>query len=119
MRAGPWVALVAIGCTGTEPEDKGVPDDTGADADPDDDTDTDADTDADVDEDSLSGTVIHTRVEDGVDVCNEAVDLSGTPYTGACPGCDFAFDITATPNGAIGDCTPVEFVSPIFDWTDY
>ncbi|HJN72758.1 MAG TPA: PPC domain-containing protein [Myxococcota bacterium] len=78
--------------------------DTDADSDTDTDTDTDADADADADTDAdtdqgysgFTGTVNYVTTDNGEIACDSVISLSGTPYTGTCSGCDFAFLIDAT-----------------------
>ncbi len=65
-------------------------DDTGADP-ADADTDTDADTDADAY--NFVGSVTVSSTFGGEVVCDASADLTGTPYTGDCEGCDFAVEI--------------------------
>jgi hypothetical protein len=55
---------------------------------------------------SLQGTSTRTRTVDGIEACSETHELAGTPYTGDCPGCLFAFEITATAPQGSGDCPP-------------
>jgi len=45
---------------------------------------------------NLSGTMRYARTLDGVEVCSVDFAITGTPYTGDCEGCDFAFDMTVT-----------------------
>jgi hypothetical protein len=47
-----------------------------------------------VDDERLVGKVEYTQRFDGAARCDLEVSLKGTPYTGDCEGCDFAFDIT-------------------------
>jgi hypothetical protein len=76
--------------------------DTDSDTDADTDSDTDADTDADTDTDTgvptgLTGTVQLDVVDaSGKSLCDTTLTLTGTEYTGSCPGCDFAYDVEST-----------------------
>lgn len=55
---------------------------------------------------SIDGTVSYTYSENGATVCDAQSAFTGTPYTGACPGCDFAFSIDGeyTANNSTDDC---------------
>ena len=72
--------------------------DTDTDADSDTDSDTDADTDTDTDTDSdtdLSGTIeFRAGNHNNPNACETTIELAGTPYSGDCPSCDFAFAVT-------------------------
>jgi hypothetical protein len=106
MRRSGWLVLaIAVGC-----HDKGNPcldglqcgdTDADTDADSDADVDTDSDSDSDADTDAtpvrLDGTLTFVRTVGGVQACDEDVDVRSTGvHAGDCPGCDFAFDVTAT-----------------------
>lgn len=88
---------------------------TDADADTDTDADADVDTDADADL-PLSGrvdqwfvgyTVLEPVFDGPYTLCDSSYTLTGTDYTGACPGCDFVFEITSTPDAALPEtCSP-------------
>lgn len=57
--------------------------------------------------DSFSGTSTYSTAYDGVTACDSESTVTGTPYTGTCDGCDFAFAITttATRDDSTADCT--------------
>ncbi len=48
------------------------------------------------DDGNLAGTMRYARTLDGVEVCSVDFALGGTPYTGTCEGCDFAFEVDVT-----------------------
>jgi hypothetical protein len=56
--------------------------------------------------DSLSGEVAFSMSTDGTTTCDTVVALEGTPYTGSCFDCAFAFEVsaTATAENVIDDC---------------
>ncbi|MEQ1565688.1 MAG: hypothetical protein ABMA64_08625 [Myxococcota bacterium] len=115
-----WVAVVlAVGCAG----DEGQKDTPQTNPDGDADTDADADSDADVDTDvthttepygSMSGQVIVDLEVDGDNRCHAIVDLAGSPYTGDCPGCTFAFSVESSVTENQGNCA----LSPARTWTE-
>ena len=96
---GPSAFLfVIVGCTKAEVDSASESD---ADTDAETDTDTDADTDSDTDSDTDTDTdtdfeaTLHLRVADDTTVvCDTTIELRGTPYTGSCPGCDYAYEVT-------------------------
>ena len=45
---------------------------------------------------TLEGTIAYTHTFDGAVTCSVDLALTGTPYTGTCEGCDFAFDVVST-----------------------
>lgn len=45
---------------------------------------------------TFGGALTYVTRLDGAVVCDADIDLYGTPYTGACEGCDFAFRIDAS-----------------------
>ena len=55
---------------------------------------------------SISGTVTYTVTENGTAICDAISTFDGTPYTGACKGCDFAFSVDGsyTSNNSTEDC---------------
>jgi hypothetical protein len=68
--------------------------DTDSDADTDTDTDTDSDTDADTDTGFHADIHITITVVETHDVlCDTQIALTGTPYTGSCPDCAFAYQV--------------------------
>jgi hypothetical protein len=106
--------------------------DADSDSDSDSDADTDSDTDADTDTDTgplatmtgainnlgLTYDVTLPKPAGPVEVCNESYTLTGIEYTGGCPGCDFAFEVTSTPAEALPEgCTPSPFLT--FDFSNY
>ena len=98
--------LLALACGDKDTTVDSGPIDADADADADADTDTDADADADYGYASFSGTVNYKTTDNGDTVCDTVVSLSGSPYSGTCEGCDFAFLIDATidSEGGTEDC---------------
>ena len=78
--------------------------DTDSDTDSDTDTDTDSDTDSDTDTDTGFSGTIQMEVTDiaGTVVCDTTIALTGTPYTGDCPGCDFAYATTGVVTAEAG-----------------
>ena len=84
--------------------------DTDSDTDSDTDTDTDTDTDSDTDADTgFEATIDFTVVDEyGSSICTATIDLVGTPYTGHCYDCDFAYAVTAVASEK-GKC----------DWESY
>jgi hypothetical protein len=68
--------------------------DTDGDADADTDSDTDTDTDTDPTEFHAEIQVTLTVLETADVVCDTTVELTGTPYTGTCAGCAFAYETT-------------------------
>ena len=87
--------------------------DTDTDSDTDTDTDTDSDTDSDTDTDTDSdtdtepdGTIEFTNIDENeTSLCTGRVDLTfGPAYTGYCPDCDFAFEVTAAMTSETGTC---------------
>ena len=108
-----FAALVA--CSNKDDDSAASDGDTDADTDSDTDTDTDGDTDTDTDTDTDSDTdltgTIHFRVsnESGSGACDTTIELTGTPYSGTCPSCDFAFRVTGTPTEAGTDCDYADY----------
>jgi hypothetical protein len=110
-RSPVWLALALWmpGCAGASDKDNHTTDEADADTD----TDTDADSDSDSDADADPGFIEHfvatmeyvTADADGVTVCDATIELAGTPFTGNCHSCTYAFDIEATvtrDDGATG-----------------
>jgi hypothetical protein len=97
-----------VGCGTDEPD--AVED---GDADVDADADTDADTDADP---GVGGSIEIGVLRNGESACEAAIEFTGVPYTGECPGCDFAFQIDADLTTATGDACD-EALPPLFLWT--
>src|SRR5687767_11729733 len=52
--------------------------------------------------------------------CDSTFELTGTPYTGYCPGCTFNFRVVSreTRDGT-GECPPPENAAPIFSQATY
>src|SRR5690349_5332682 len=102
-----WWVVAALGaCSGNKDgsQDSGTGE-TDADTDADSDSDSDADTDADADGDAtLLGTIAYQRIQDGDTECTANYDVTGTPYTGDCPDCAFAFDVISTLEDSTGPC---------------
>jgi hypothetical protein len=88
--------FVVLACKGKDDDSASDSDaDTDTDSDTDTDTDTDSDTDADTDTDTDTDpdfeATLQLRVTDDTKVlCDTTIELRGTPYTGSCPGCDYA-----------------------------
>ena len=63
----------------------------------------------------LSGVVDYVTTLDGAVVCDARIELQGTPYTGTCAGCDFAFEIDATVvrDSGTADCELHPYLSYI------
>jgi hypothetical protein len=107
--------------------------DTDADSDGDSDADTDTDTDSDADTDTgaplgtMTGAVnsykqtydvLEPKPAGPVTVCDESYTLTGIGYTGSCPGCDFAFEVTSTINTTPAvECVPSPFIT--FDYSPF
>jgi hypothetical protein len=88
--------------------------DTDTDTDTDSDTDTDTDTDADLFHAEVQVTV--TIVETSEVVCDTTIELVGTPYTGTCSTCEFAYEITGEITAEAGsDCVEGYFQT----WSSY
>src|SRR6185436_14997425 len=68
------------------------------------------DSDADTD---LSGT-IHFRAanQSASGVCDTTIELTGTPYSGTCPSCDFAFNVTGKVTSEAGTACNLDDYSP-------
>jgi hypothetical protein len=125
------VLLVAIGCTSKDDDDSAAREtdadtdsDTDTDADTDSDSDTDSDTDSDSDSDADSDSdsdtdsdsdpfeaTLQLRVTDGTTtdvLCDTTIELRGTPYTGSCPGCDYAYEVTGEITAEAGTACPYD-----------
>ena len=77
----PVALLTLAGCPSAKDDSDGTAD-----------TDTDTDPGTDTDADSpFSGSLTVTSTRNGEPLCDADVTLTGTPYTGDCEGCDFAF----------------------------
>jgi hypothetical protein len=120
--SGRILALVGLAACGgppapLEPAPVDPDSDPDSNTDSDSDSDTDSDTDADADTDLLpfEGTVSFQQVELGASLCEKTLALTGVPYTGDCPGCDFAFDLASTETASEGDCLEVP---PDMVWTE-
>ncbi len=104
-------------CPPREPtDDSGGPDadtDADADADTDTDADTDVDTDTDADED-FEGEIHYYSESFGKVVCDSVIALTGTPYTGECFDCDFAYyiDTEIVSQAGTGACT----MAPLYSY---
>lgn len=118
-----WVSLACVaglGCAGDGGGDKTTPPSDQADTDTDTDADTDADADSDTDADtetsfgSMSGQILYDVELDGVSQCHAVIDLVGTPYTGECPNCRFAFEVESTISENVGAC----LLNPRRTWTE-
>jgi hypothetical protein len=102
----------AFACNGKEDDSTGESDadadtdaDSDSDTDADSDTDTDADSDTDTDADSdtdtdtdaawvaIEGTLDLQIVAGGMTICDATIDFTGIPFSGACPTCDFVFEV--------------------------
>jgi hypothetical protein len=112
MRTLPLLSsLLLLPLLGCPPQEKTDSDTASAesdtDTDADSDTDTDSDTDADRTDYNFTGSVTVQSTAAGATVCDAAADLTGTPYTGDCEGCDFAIDMSATvtTDNSTADCT--------------
>ena len=57
-----------------------------------------------VDPEHLEGTILYALAIDDETVCDLEISLSGTPWVGVCPACDFAFTVDAT----LSDRTPTD-----------
>src|SRR6185436_7403642 len=68
------------------------------------------DSDADTD---LSGT-IHFRAanQSASGVCDTTIELTGTPYSGRCPSCDFAFAVTGKVTAEAGTACDLNDYAP-------
>ena len=115
-----WILALAsaVACIDGGKDDTGSDDTGGAsEADADTDADTDADSDADSDADTDADTDADYTVYEGYnaldvysypdspsapDLCQVVWFTAGTPSSAECPGCDFAFDITATYAASLG-----------------
>ncbi len=100
--------LPLLGCPTTDKDSATTGDadtDTDADTDADADADTDTDTDADVNYTSLTGTAVFQDSVNGFTNCDVTSDIVGTPFTGDCFGCVFAFDTTGTTTSNNGGAT--------------
>ncbi len=113
------LTLLGIGLMGCPPKE----DDTAPEGDTDTDTDTDTDSDTDADTDtnpdwpaSFAGDLTYVYSYGGETICDAAIDLVGTKYTGACAGCDFAFamDPTVTEDNGTADC----YLHPYLSYID-
>lgn len=110
------VVLVAA-CANKDDDSAPGESDADTDADTDSDTDTDADTDSDTDSDSDTDTdadadfeaTLQLRVTDDTTVlCDTTIELQGTPYTGSCPACDYAYEVTGEITAEAGTACPYE-----------
>jgi hypothetical protein len=113
------VLLLALACK-EEPKKDGpgghvVDPDTGdpTDTDPPPDTDTPP-----IDTSGVEGNVLFQVETDDGFRCDMEVEFAGTPFTGACEGCDWAFTIDSevTRNDNRGDCYPYPFLSLSSDY---
>lgn len=70
---------------------------------------------------NLEGSLTYNTTFDGGTVCDATITLAGTPYTGTCDGCDFAFNVegTVTADNSTGDCTLNPMLSFVPDATHY
>ncbi|HJN72757.1 MAG TPA: pre-peptidase C-terminal domain-containing protein [Myxococcota bacterium] len=113
------ILLLAFACIKNQPDsaDSGIIE---ADADADADTDTDTDTDVpDYGYSGFNGTVNYVTTDNGDTHCDSVISLSGTPYTGTCSGCDFAFLVAATVDTENGtdDCSHHPYLTYVEnDW---
>lgn len=90
--------------------------DTDTDSDTDTDTDTDSDTDADPDAFHAEIQVTITMLDTADVVCDTTVELTGTPYTGTCAACSFAYEMTGEITAEAGSGCPEDYLQT---WSTY
>ena len=123
--AAPQQALAADGDADTDTDT-----DADTDSDTDSDSDTDADTDSDTDSDTDTDTDTHTdpdafhaeiqvtitQLETEDVVCDTTIEITGTPYTGTCNGCSFAYETTGEITDEAGSGCPEGYLQT---WSTY
>lgn len=100
-------ALTLLGCPDSKETDTGedTGEDTGTDTG---DTDTgDTDTGTNPTYTGISGSVVYQTSTGGVADCDVEIAYTGTPYTGDCADCTFAFDVEGeiVRDDSVSDCT--------------
>ena len=101
------VLFAALLACSNKKDDSSAPDgDTDTDTDSDTDSDSDADADTDTDSDTDFSATIHFRAsnQSGSGACEATVELTGTPYSGSCPSCEFAFAVTGDVTSGGASC---------------
>ena len=102
------VLLFVVACTG-KGDDSANESYADSDSDADTDTDTDSDTDTDTDTDADFTATLQLHVTDAAKVlCDTTIELRGTQYTGSCPGCDYAYEVTGEITAEAGTACPYD-----------